>query len=148
MNSSVAPRQALGPRMRARAKWDGLVEGVRAVGVDGVADARDGAVAIDRDLLGARGGKAGGVAAAEVVDEDGVVPVGLDGGVAVVGALCSIIALRQAEIRWRETTDLVAVDGPVHTRVEVRSLIVVEPILMNVVNIEMSSTCKPALKNL
>ena len=64
-----------------------LVEGVRAVGVDGVADAGDGAVAVDGDLLGARGGEAGGVAAAEVVDEDGVVPVGLDGGVAVVGAL-------------------------------------------------------------
>ena len=55
--------------------------------MDGVADAGDGAVAVDGDLLGTRGGEAGGVAAAKVVDEDGVVPVGLDGGVAIVGAL-------------------------------------------------------------
>ncbi len=65
----------------------GLVEGVLAVGVDGVADAGNGAVAIDRDLLGARGGEAGGVTATKVVHEDGVGPVGLDGGIAVVDAL-------------------------------------------------------------
>ena len=56
--------------------------------MDGVADARDGARrGVDGHLLGARGGGAGGVAAAEVVLHNGVGPVGLDGGVAVVGAL-------------------------------------------------------------
>ncbi len=64
-----------------------LVEGVGAEGVDGVADARNSAVVSDGDLLGARGGEAGGVAAAEVVSEGGVGPVGLDGGIAVVGTL-------------------------------------------------------------
>ncbi len=58
--------------------------------MDGVAVAGDGAVAVNGDLLGARGGEAGGVAAAEVVDEDGVVPVGLDGSIAVVGALADL----------------------------------------------------------
>ncbi len=53
--------------------------------MDGVAVAGDGAV-----VLGARGGEAGGVAAAEVVDEDGVVPVGLDGSIAIVGALADL----------------------------------------------------------
>ena len=55
--------------------------------MDGVADAGDGAVVGDGDLLGARGGEAGGVAAVEVVGEGGVGPEGLDRGVAVVGAL-------------------------------------------------------------
>ncbi len=55
----------------------------------GVAEAGHGAVVGDGDLLGARGGKAGGVAAAEVVGKGGVRPVGLDGSVAVVGTLRS-----------------------------------------------------------
>ncbi len=55
--------------------------------MDGVADAGDGAVVGDGDLLGARGGEAGGVATSEVVHDDSVGPVGLDGGVAVVGTL-------------------------------------------------------------
>ncbi len=54
--------------------------------MDSVAVAGDNVVG-DGDLLGARGGEAGGVAAAEVVGLDGVVPVGLDGGITVVGTL-------------------------------------------------------------
>ncbi len=49
--------------------------------------ARNGAIAVDGDLLGARSGEAGGIAATEVVRLDGVVPEGLDGGIAVVGSL-------------------------------------------------------------
>jgi hypothetical protein len=40
-----------------------------------------------RDLLGSRGGDTGGVGTAEVVAVDGVVPVGVDSGVVVVGTL-------------------------------------------------------------
>ena len=78
-------------RMRADAAdgdrhFDDLVEGVAGVGVGGVAEARD-AVGAGGDLLRARGSNAGGVAAAEVVGVGGVIPEGLDGSVAVVGAL-------------------------------------------------------------
>jgi hypothetical protein len=55
--------------------------------VHGVAEARDGAIVGDRDLLGARGGKAGGVATAEVVGKGRIGPVGLDSSVAIVCAL-------------------------------------------------------------
>jgi hypothetical protein len=88
--------------------------------VDGVADAGDGAVVGDGDLLGARGGEAGGVTAAEVVHDGGVGPVGLDGGVAVVHAL-------------------VAVDGAVNTSVHVRDLVVIEPALVDVVGGDVGS---------
>jgi hypothetical protein len=90
MNSCAAPRQTTGcesVRARGHGPTARLIEGVEAGGVDSVAEAGDGAVVCDGDLLGARGGEAGGVAAAEVVHEGGVGPEGLHGGVAVVGAL-------------------------------------------------------------
>ena len=56
--------------------------------MSGVADAGDGArVLVDDDLLRPGGGDAGGVGAAQVVGLGGVIPEGLDGRVAVVGAL-------------------------------------------------------------
>ena len=54
--------------------------------MDGVAVAGD-AVGSGRNLLGARGGNASSVGATEVVAVDGVVPVGVDSGVVVVGTL-------------------------------------------------------------
>jgi hypothetical protein len=99
---------------------DRLVEGVAGVGVGGVADARHGRGGRG-DLLGARGGDTGGVGATEVVHDDGVGPVGLDGGVVVVHAL-------------------VAGDRAVDAGVHGRDLIVVEPVLSNVVVVDVEGT--------
>ena len=86
----------------------------------GVADARD-AVGGGGDLLGARGGDTGGVTAAEVVHDDGVGPEGLDGGVVVVHAL-------------------VAGDRAVDAGVHGRHLVVVEPVLSNVLVVDVEGT--------
>ena len=119
-----------------------LVEGVSAGGVDSVAVAGNGAVSGDGDLLGARGGEAGGVTAAEVVRLDGVVPVGLDGGIAVVGPLqkCAKIDILRKFLEKTKSLNLVAVDGAVDACGEVRRLIVGEPLLVNVVSIDVGST--------
>ena len=87
----------------------------------GVAEASEAAGRVG-DLLGARGGNAGGIAAAQVVHEDGVGPVGLDGGVVVVHAL-------------------VAGDRAVAAGVHGRDLVVIEPVLSNVVLVDVEGTC-------
>lgn len=94
-----------------------LVEAVSGVGVDSVADAIHGITVAESDLLGTRGGSAGSITTTEVVHEDGVRPVSLDGSVAVVHAL-------------------IAAEGHV---VHVRDLIVREPALANVVSSDVSS---------
>ena len=66
------------------------VEDVLTVGVDSVSDARDSAIRSDGNLLGSRGSSTSGVTAAEVVLNNGVRPVSLDGSIAVVGALHKI----------------------------------------------------------
>ena len=86
----------------------------------GVAEARHGSGG-GGDLLGARGGNAGGISATEVVHDGGVGPVGLDGGVVVVHAL-------------------VAGDRAVDAGVHGRDLIVVEPVLSNVFVVDVEGT--------
>ena len=97
-----------------------LIEGIAGVGVGGVASARH-AVRGGDDLLGARGGDAGGISATEVVHDDGVGPVGLDGGVGVVHAL-------------------VAGNRAVAANVESGGLVVAHPILSSVGAVDVEGT--------
>ena len=99
-----------------------LVEGIARVGVGGVAGARH-ARRGRGDLLGTRGGNAGGITATEVVHDDGVGPVGLDGGVAVVHAL-------------------VAGNRAVAAGVHGRNLVVIEPVLLRVGVVDVEGTCE------
>ncbi len=78
---SMQPRMAGAISRKRKATRLRLVEGVAREGVDGVARVGSG------DLLLAGNIGAGRVGAAEVVLEDGVGPVGLDGGIAVVRTL-------------------------------------------------------------
>jgi hypothetical protein len=104
----------------------------------------------DGDLLGARGGKAGGVGATQVVGLDGVVPIGLDGGIAVVGALHrksskQYLIFSQIRPNFEDIeifNYLVAVYRTVDTGSEVGGLVVIEPILVDVVSIDVGSACR------
>jgi hypothetical protein len=90
--------------------------------VGGVAEANTDVVGVEADLLGTRGGNAGGISATEVVHEGGVGPVGLDGGVVVVHAL---VAGNRA------------VDAGVHGG----DLVVVEPVLSSPIVLNVEGTC-------
>ena len=96
------------------------IEDIARECVDGVARVRAG------DLLQASDASAGLVGAAQVVHEDGVRPVGLDGGIAVVHALR-------------------AGDGAVHASGHVGHLVVRQPRLRHVGAVDVGSTCKVSM---
>ena len=92
-----------------------LVEGVARQRVDGVARVGAG------NLLLASNVGAGSISATEVVHEDGVGPVSLDGGIAVVHALT-------------------ASDRAIHASSHVRNLVVGQPGLAHVGRVDVGGT--------
>ena len=86
-----------------------------------VASARHDPRRRDGDLIGARGGHAGGVASAEIVHYDSVGPIGLHGNVVVVHSL-------------------VAGDWPVAAGVHGGNLVIIEPVLLNIVVVDVERT--------
>ncbi len=118
-----------------------LIENLAREGVDGVARVGAG------DLLLAGNIGAGRVSATEVVHEDGVGPVGLDGGIAVVRTLQrtdSVNLHKLSNISKKvvpNSTRLGAGDGAVHASRHVRDLVVRHPGLRDFSRVDVGSAC-------